>query len=63
MKRDAILTIKLPAAGGRLEDFSVREPRRFDRPTRPFTRRALGAAHVVADPWSTRDPWLEPAID
>ena len=63
MKRDAILTIKLPAAGGRLEDFSVREPRTFARPTRAFTRRALAAAHVVADPWSPRDPWLEPAID
>jgi len=63
MKRDAILTIKLPVAGGRLEDYSVREPRQFERPTRAFTRRALGAAHVVADPWSSKDPWLEPAID
>ena len=31
MKRDAILTIKLPVAGGRLEDYSVREPRQFER--------------------------------
>ena len=63
MKRDAILTIKLPAAGGRLEDYSVREPRRFERPAKPFTRRALAAAHVVADPWSAAEPWLAPAID
>jgi len=63
MKRDAILTIKLPVARGRLEDYSVREPHQFARPTRPFTRRALGAAHVVADPWSSKDPWVEPAID
>ena len=63
MKRDAILTIKLPAAGGRLEEYSVREPHQFARPTRPFTRRALGAAHVVADPWSSKDPWVEAAID
>ena len=30
---------------------------------KPFTRRALAAAHVVADPFSARAPWLEPAID
>ncbi len=63
MKRDAILTIKLPQADGRMENFSVRAPRVFERPSKPFTRRALGAAHVVADPLSTTDPWLEAAID
>ncbi len=46
-----------------MENFSVRAPRVFERPSKPFTRRALGAAHVVADPLSTRDPWLEAAID
>jgi hypothetical protein len=63
MKRDAIQTIELPAAGGRLEPYQVREPRRFARPARPFTRVALAAAHVVADPLSPKDPWLEPAVD
>lgn len=63
MKRDSILSIKLPVEGGRLEDYSVREPRRFQRPSRPFTRHALAAAHVVADPLSTREPWLDAAID
>jgi hypothetical protein len=63
MKRDAILTIHLPVAGGRLEPFQVREPRVFERPARPFTRIAYAAAHVVADPWSTKEPWLEPAVD
>ena len=63
MKRDAILTIKLPAESGRLEDYSVREPREFRRPARPFTRHALAAAHVVADPLSMHEPWLEAAID
>jgi len=63
MKRDVILTIKLPAAGGGLEDYPVREPRRFAPPARTFTRVALAAAHVVADPLSTREPWLEAAID
>jgi len=63
MKRDTIVTLKLPAADGRLEQYAVREPRRFTRPARPFTRRALAAAHVVADPRSLREPWLEAAID
>jgi hypothetical protein len=63
MKRDAILTIKLPVAGGRLEDFSVREPRQFEKPRRPFTRVAYAAAHVAGDPWSARDPALEAAVD
>jgi hypothetical protein len=62
MKRDTILTIKLPR-GDRLEDYAVREPRQFERPKKPFTRKALAAAHVVADPRSTKEPWLEPAID
>src|SRR5713226_1729075 len=63
MKRDTIFTIKLPAAGGTLEDYAVREPKSFRRPSKAFTRRALAAAHVVADPLSSKAPWLEPAID
>ena len=63
MKRDAIQTITLPAAGGRLEPYQVREPRAFPRPSRPFNRQALAAAHVVADPLSAKEPWLEAAID
>src|SRR5690606_36495937 len=63
MKRDTILTIKLPVAGGRLEEHAVRAPKAFRRPDKPFTRVALAAAHVVADPFSTREPWLEAAID
>jgi hypothetical protein len=30
---------------------------------RPFTRKALAAAHVVADPLSAKEPWLDAAID
>ncbi|MCS6855992.1 MAG: dihydrodipicolinate synthase family protein, partial [Elioraea sp.] len=63
MKRDPILAIRLPAADGRMAEFAVHEPRRFERPARPFTRIAYAAAHVVADPLSTKEPWLEPAID
>ena len=63
MKRDQILRIKLPVASGRLEDYSVREPSVFEKPSRVFTRKALGAAHVVADPLSAKEPWLDAAID
>ncbi|MBI1942697.1 MAG: dihydrodipicolinate synthase family protein [Betaproteobacteria bacterium] len=62
MKRDTILTLKLPRGNG-LEDYAVREPERFEKPTQPFTRIALAAAHVVADPLSAKEPWLEAAID
>jgi len=63
MKRDAIETIKLPAADRKLDAYAVREPRRFERPSKPFTRIAYAAAHVVADPWSAKEPWLEAAVD
>src|SRR5918911_769971 len=62
MKRDAIQTIQLPTAAG-VEAYQVREPKAFVRPRKPFTRRALAAAHVVADPLSSKEPWLEAAID
>jgi hypothetical protein len=58
MKRDPILTIKLPTG-----NHAVREPATFTRPQAAFTRKALAAAHVVADPQSPKDPWLEAAID
>ena len=63
MKRDALQQIRLPVAGGGLETYSVRAPRAYARPSRAFTRRALGAAHVVVDPRSEKEPWLEAAID
>jgi hypothetical protein len=58
MKRDTILTIKLPTGS-----HAVREPGSFVRPQGAFTRKALAAAHVVADPLSAKEPWLEAAID
>jgi hypothetical protein len=63
MKRDAIDSIRLPIADRTLQAYRVREPRRFEKPSRPFTRIAYAAAHVVADPWSAREPWLEAAVD
>ena len=62
MKRDRILTIRLPSPGG-MEEFAIHEPKEFQRPKKPFTRKALAAAHVVADPLSAKEPWLEQAID
>ena len=63
MKRDAIQTIGLPARNGKLEPYQVREPKSFRKPEKPFTRVAYAAAHVVADPLSAKEPWLEAAID
>ena len=63
MKRDAIGTINLPAANGKLAPYHVREPKALDKPRRAFTRIAYAAAHVVADPLSTREPWPEIAVD
>jgi len=63
VKRDVLLSIDLPAGGGKVETIGVREPRPFARPARPFTRVAYAAAHVVADPFSSKEPWLEAAID
>ncbi|MGH8669009.1 MAG: dihydrodipicolinate synthase family protein [Burkholderiales bacterium] len=62
MKRDTLLAIKLPMAGGS-QEFPIHEPKHFQRPGKPFTRKALAAAHVVADPLSAKAPWLEAAID
>ena len=62
MKRDTILALKLPR-GNSLEDYAVREAIHFKKPAGSFTRVAYAAAHVVADPLSAKEPWLEAAID
>jgi hypothetical protein len=63
MKRDAIQTIGLPTSQGAIELYQVREPKTFQKPSKPFTRVAFAAAHVVADPLSIKEPWLEAALD
>src|SRR6266446_5833867 len=50
MKRDTILTLKLPGAGGSLEDHAVREPKSFRRPPKPFTRRSAAWASTGQAP-------------
>ena len=58
------LKIRLPAGGRRLEEYRLRGPRDFAMLGKPkFDRIALAAAHVVGDPYSARDPWLEAAVD
>jgi hypothetical protein len=57
--------IRLPRADGTLHDYTLRGPGDWQRPepgTR-FNRVAYAAAHVVADPFSTSEPWLQAAID
>jgi Protein of unknown function (DUF993) len=57
-------TITLPTAVGHLAAYRMSEPRSFPEKARcPFSRVALAAAHVVADPLADVDPWLDVAID
>ena len=58
-------TITLPAAGGLLTPYTLRhaEPIAAAALARPFTRVAYSAAHVVADPVASLDPWLTASVD
>ena len=56
--------IKLPSAGGKLEEFRLSAPRDFGGTGRnAFNRIALAAAHVVADPLAPGNPWLDAGVD
>jgi len=57
------LKLSLPLAGGALEEYRLSAPREFARPQRAFNRVALAAVHVVADPFSGGNPWLEATVD
>ena len=57
------LKIDLPVSGGRLETYRLRGPKAFSKPSKPFMRVAFAAAHVVADPLSAKEPWLDAAVD
>ena len=59
-----MLTLDLPVADGAMAPYAVQDPRPFPRIERTrFTRSALSAVHVVADPLADIDPWLTPAVD
>ena len=57
------LTIDLPVSSGTLEAYRLKGSKSFQKPAKPFTRVAYAAAHVVADPLSAKEPWLDAAID
>ncbi len=57
-------TLNLPTADGGLVPFNTSTPKDFPlRANRPFNRIAYSAAHVVANPRSEADPWVDAAID
>ena len=58
-------TIQFPRTDGTLHPYTLRPPRSWPRPTpgAAGNRVAYAAAHVVADPLASADPWLQPAID
>ena len=62
-----MVEIALPTADRRLESYRLGEPSpywsRNGAGREPFNRVAIAAAHVVADPLTEHDPWVEPAID
>ena len=65
MDGSADLTIKLPTGNGRMESYRLHGPRQFVTATSPaeLNRVAYSAAHVVADPLATVNPWLDCAVD
>ena len=58
------LTLNLPTASGRLENYKLRGSVPL-KPTskKTFNRVAYSAAHVVSDPLASVDPWLQCAVD
>ena len=58
------LTLNLPTASGRLENYQLRGSVPLKPKSRmPFNRIAYSAAHVVSDPLAAVDPWLQCAVD
>ena len=58
------LTMNLPTASGRLENYKLRGSVPLKPKSRmPFNRIAYSAAHVVSDPLAKVDPWLQCAVD
>src|SRR5947208_1703274 len=57
-------SVKLPIAAGLIELYRTKNPSPFPEiAAGEFNRRAFAAVHVVADPFSEKEPWVEPAID
>ncbi len=58
-------SIRLPRIGGALHDYTLRVARSWPVPApgARLNRVAYAAAHVVADPLASADPWVQSAID
>jgi uncharacterized protein DUF993 len=56
-------TINLPAAGGRLAPYALRDPRPWPASRPKFNRVAFAAAHVVADPRASAESSRDGALD
>jgi len=65
MSTASSLSIRLPVPDRRLERYTLRSaaPLATAAVKRPFTRIAYSAAHVVADPYATVDPWITAELD
>jgi hypothetical protein len=58
------LSLNLPTASGRLENYKLRGSVPLKPKSRKtFNRVAYSAAHVVSDPLASVDPWLQCAVD
>jgi len=56
--------LNLPVPGGTLEPYATSQPRDFaNDETNDLPRIAFAAAHVVNEPLTERDPWIDTAID
>ncbi len=54
--------IKLPTTSG-IENYALAKPVDFSAPDVPLNRIAFAAAHVVADPLTDNNPWLDATVD
>ncbi|MEO6362438.1 MAG: dihydrodipicolinate synthase family protein [Caldimonas sp.] len=62
------LSLRLPSNDGGVAEYALRgvplaSPSGQAAAALPFTRIAYSAAHVVADPIASRDPWVHAALD
>lgn len=56
--------LNLPTASGQIETYRTRDPSPFPaKQAGSFNRIAFAAAHVVADPLRSENPWVDTAVD
>lgn len=58
-----MVTLRLPVKDGPLTPFTLSEPKDFGPPpTKPLARIALAAPHIVSNPLSHTNPWIDPVV-